>query len=64
MGKVMFLRKNPSANKPETPLHETCLNPWRECKNTDIALSIRFKGKVLPICNACWTWICENGKEW
>ena len=61
------MRKKPRANNPETPVQrmtETCLNPWRKCENTDIAVSIVVDGKTLPICTACWFEIADSDKEW
>lgn len=42
-----------------------CRNPWNgECKNTDIELSIYYKGEYLPICRECWQEISEKNLEW
>ena len=63
----MFLGKKPRQNTSKNPVQrmtETCLNPWRKCENTDIAVSIRFKGKILPICNGCWNQIADSNREW
>lgn len=43
---------------------ESCLNPFKECSNEDIAVSIIFDGTSLPICNSCWIKISESNKEW
>jgi len=60
----MFLKKNPSANKPETPVHETCGNPWRKCEGTDIAVLIVVNGETLPVCSSCWNEIADSNREW
>jgi hypothetical protein len=42
-----------------------CMNPWkRECKNTDIKLSIYYHGRMTPICRSCWEDISEKNIEW
>lgn len=41
---------------------EKCANPWRSCDTTDIYCYIT--DARLPICRDCWTWICDNEKEW
>ncbi len=42
-----------------------CRNPWnRECRNTDIVLSIYYNGEFLPICRECWEKISEKNIEW
>lgn len=58
----------PSFSKPQTQDQNAtpqCKNPWRECKNTDIALSIHYRGEFLPVCSRCWKEISENPRrEW
>ena len=47
------------------PRRENCMNPWNgECANTDIVLYIIYKGKRLPICQACWEAISSKDIEW
>ncbi|RLI37793.1 hypothetical protein DRO55_00500 [Candidatus Bathyarchaeota archaeon] len=42
-----------------------CRNPWnKECRNTDIVLSIYYNGELLPICRECWEKISEKNIEW
>ncbi|MCS7096195.1 MAG: hypothetical protein N3F10_05305 [Candidatus Bathyarchaeota archaeon] len=44
---------------------ECCRNPVKpECNNTDIALSIRIRNKLFPICRACWQEIADKDIEW
>ena len=56
-------RPNDSKN-PVQRMTETCLNPWRKCDHTDIAVSIVVKGQTLPICSRCWSEIADSDKEW
>lgn len=42
----------------------TCQNPFKKCTNTDIAVTIMYKGEMLPICSVCWKEIAESDKEW
>ena len=59
------MTKTPRANNSKNPVQrmtETCLNPWRKCARTDIAVSILFKGKILPICNGCWDQIADSNR--
>ena len=42
-----------------------CKNPWNgECRNTDIELSIYYKGEFLPICHQCWKEIANKDLTW
>ncbi len=42
-----------------------CMNPWKpECRNTDIELSIYYKGRQIPICHKCWEDISNKNVEW
>jgi predicted RNase H-like nuclease (RuvC/YqgF family) len=42
-----------------------CMNPWNpECRNTDIELSIYYKGRSTPICRKCWEEISDKNVEW
>ncbi len=42
-----------------------CMNPWnKECRNTDIKLSIYYNGKLTPICHKCWEEISKKDIEW
>jgi len=56
--------------KPSLPVKEStspihCMNPWKkDCRNTDIELSIYYNGELLPICSECWREICEKNIEW
>jgi len=44
---------------------EMCKNPWNpECRSTDIALDITYKGKQLPICRKCWEQLAKSNAEW
>ncbi|MCS7120707.1 MAG: hypothetical protein RMJ07_00150 [Nitrososphaerota archaeon] len=46
-------------------LEEVCKNPWDgECRSTDIALYIMYKGKQLPVCKKCWKTISSKNIEW
>jgi len=46
-------------------LGRRCKNPWNgECKNTDIELSIYYKGEFLPICHQCWKEIADKDLTW
>ena len=55
----------PDLHEPERLRRENCMNPWNgECANTDIVLYIIYKGKRLPICQACWEAISSKDIEW
>jgi len=42
-----------------------CRNPWKkDCRNTDIELTIYYNGELLPICRECWREISEKNIEW
>jgi hypothetical protein len=42
-----------------------CMNPWKPgCRNTDIELSICYKGRPTPICRKCWEDISDKNGEW
>jgi len=42
-----------------------CRNPWdNQCRNTDIQLSIYYKGEQIPICHKCWEEISKKNLEW
>ncbi|MEM2935726.1 MAG: CdvA-like protein [Candidatus Bathyarchaeia archaeon] len=42
-----------------------CRNPWNgNCRNTDIELSIYYKGEFLPICHQCWKEIANKDLTW
>jgi len=42
-----------------------CMNPWnKNCTNTDIEVTIYYKGELLPICKECWKEISEKDIEW
>jgi len=45
---------------------EVCLNPWKRggCASTDIAVTIFYKGKMLPICRQCWGKVAKSNREW
>jgi len=46
-------------------LGRRCRNPWNgECRNTDIELSIYYKGEFLPICHHCWKEIANKDLTW
>jgi len=51
--------------KTKTRKIEVCQNPWKpECKNTDITVTIIYKGEPKPICRTCWEEIADSDKEW
>ncbi|MBS7614895.1 hypothetical protein KEJ18_04100 [Candidatus Bathyarchaeota archaeon] len=59
------LSKEPSdlGTSVDSALH--CMNPWKpECRNTDIELSIYYKGRPTPICHKCWEDISNKNFEW
>jgi len=41
---------------------EKCMNPFKECHNTNIVLYIMYRGRKLPICESCWWELAE--KDW
>jgi len=44
---------------------ERCKNPLRkECRESDIAVYILFKGERLPICRQCWSRMADDDVEW
>ena len=44
---------------------ERCLNPWNgDCKSTDIAIYIMYKGNKIPLCWKCWRKISKKNLEW
>ena len=47
-------------------MNEICQNPFRQrkCKNTDIALYIRYEGDKRPICTSCWKKLSKSKHEW
>jgi len=50
-------------NKEASNIH--CMNPWKpECRNTNIEVSIYYKGKMIPICRYCWREIANRDIEW
>ncbi|RJS85648.1 hypothetical protein CW706_00780 [Candidatus Bathyarchaeota archaeon] len=59
-----FEKKNNIDENEESPkIH--CMNPWKpECRNTDIEVSIYYKGKMIPICRECWKEIANRDVEW
>jgi len=63
-------RRKPLSKEPpelDTSMGSTihCMNPWKpECRNTDIELSIYYKGRSTPICHKCWEDISDKNVEW
>jgi len=50
-------------DKEASKIH--CMNPWKpECRNTNIEVSIYYKGKMIPICRDCWREIANRDIEW
>jgi len=46
-------------------LGRRCKNPWNgQCRNTDIELSIYYRGEFLPICHQCWREIANKDLTW
>lgn len=46
-------------------LGRRCRNPWNgECRNTDIELSIYYKGEFRTICHQCWREIADKDLTW
>jgi len=47
-------------------LSEVCRNPWKRkrCNSIDIAVYIRYRGELLPICRTCWCRIAKLNREW
>lgn len=44
---------------------EHCRNPWNsDCRNTEIALYIVYKGERIPLCWKCWKMIANKNIEW
>jgi len=44
---------------------EHCLNPWNgECRSTDIAIYIMYKGERIPLCWKCWREISRKNIVW
>jgi len=45
---------------------EACRNPWKKkpCQNTDIVVTITYRGEMLPICRECWVRIAKSNREW
>lgn len=42
-----------------------CMNPWKPgCRDTDIELSIYYKGHMTPICRRCWEELSKKNIEW
>jgi len=69
-GQAPVKRRKPSAKEPPevdssagSSVH--CMNPWKpDCRNTDIELSIYYKGRSIPICHKCWEEISDKNIEW
>ncbi len=69
-GQAPIKRRKPSAKEPpevdssvDSSVH--CMNPWKpDCRNTDIELSIYYKGRSIPICHKCWEEISDKNIEW
>ncbi len=59
------LNKEPPELDASTGSIMHCMNPWKpECRNTDIELSIYYKGRSTPICHKCWEDISDKNVEW
>ncbi|MEM2888005.1 MAG: hypothetical protein QXR42_00805 [Candidatus Bathyarchaeia archaeon] len=59
------LSKEPSDLGASVDSASHCMNPWKpECRNTDIELSIYYKGRPTPICHKCWEDISNKNIEW
>ncbi|MBS7653467.1 MAG: hypothetical protein QXR06_02340 [Candidatus Bathyarchaeia archaeon] len=44
---------------------EKCSNPWNgDCKSTDIALYIMYRGERIPLCWDCWKTISRKNFDW
>ena len=69
-GQAPSKRRKPLAKEPPevdssvgSSVH--CMNPWKpDCRNTDIELSIYYKGRSIPICRKCWEEISDKNIEW
>jgi len=61
-----FENKNRNgSNEDEEDPKIHCMNPWKpECRNTNIEVSIYYKGKMIPICRDCWREIANRDIEW
>ena len=46
-------------------MSEKCQNPLKpKCKRKDIALTIRVRNRMLPICKECWRMLAKADAEW
>ena len=69
-GNASNKRKRPLTKEPpelDASISSTvhCMNPWKPgCRNTDIELSIYYKGRPTPICRKCWEDISDKNVEW
>ena len=37
---------------------------YKRCDNTDIAVTIYYKGQMIPLCMQCWRKIAKSRREW
>ena len=48
-------------------VEERCRNPFKrkkKCTNTNIVVSIKYKGEILAVCEKCWIKIAKSDREW
>ena len=45
-------------------MSEVCQNPFKKCRNKDIAVTIYYNGEMRNLCSSCWKEIAESDLEW